>query len=272
MPYQESPYFETPCRTKKLWRYMHIDKFMAMLCEKALYFPNSTLFDDRYEGALSRITSAMVHSTDLFNQTNTPIKQDKAFFEMKKSRDEVLEMTMKDTFEEIFEMKDLVEGIMEMTLGEAFKHLYDKGVSIPHRNSFETLLTNFSNRLMFCNCWFLRETESHSMWAEYGDKRNPTSIAIQTTVENLIESIELTSYQIHIGEIKYKDYDKDHIEGYENFLLKNLNCHDEVLELFYAPVLHKRNIYEDEHEVRAIISFESICEEHLVLCQHLFES
>ena len=31
MPYQESPYFETPARTKPLWQYMHIDKFMSMI-------------------------------------------------------------------------------------------------------------------------------------------------------------------------------------------------------------------------------------------------
>ncbi len=31
MPYQESPYFDTPFHTKTLWRYMHIDKFMSML-------------------------------------------------------------------------------------------------------------------------------------------------------------------------------------------------------------------------------------------------
>ena len=116
---------------------------------------------------------------------------------------------------------------------------------------------------MFCSSWFLKENESHSMWAEYGDKRCPTSIAIQTTIGDLIKSFESTGYQIHIGQVKYKDYNKEHIEGYEDFSSKDLTNPDNVLELFYAPILHKRNLYEDENEVRAIISFESICENHL---------
>ena len=59
--------------------------------------------------------------------------------------------------------------------------------------------------------------------------------------------------------IKYKDYKREHIEGYEDFKLKNLTQSNNVLELFYAPVMHKRDIYNDEHEIRAIISFESVC-------------
>ena len=45
VPYQKSPYFETPQKCKKIWRYMPIDKFMAMLSEESLYFPNIYLFN-----------------------------------------------------------------------------------------------------------------------------------------------------------------------------------------------------------------------------------
>ena len=130
-------------------------------------------------------------------------------------------------------------------------------------HSFQTLLQLFSNHLMFCNSWFLKSTESHSMWEGYGDKTNPTSVAIQTTIGDFIKSIESTSYHIHIGGIKYKDYEREDIEGYEDFPLIDLNNSDNVLKLFYAPILHKRNIYQEEKEVRAIISFETICEEYL---------
>ena len=165
---------------------------------------------------------------------NTPIKQDDAFVRMKKQFEETSEMLSAQLFEE-------------------------SGILLYHKHSFEALLTNFSNNLMFCSSWFLKENESHSMWTEYGDK-SPTSIAIQTTVGNLINSLnDENEYDIHIGKVKYKDYKKEHIEGYEDFKLKNLTEPDNVLELFYAPVMHKRDIYNDEHEVRAIISFESIC-------------
>ena len=236
MPYQKSPYFETPQECKKIWRYMPIDKFMAMLSEESLYFPNIHLFNDRYEGILSNESLREVYKTDLLNTENTPIKQDEEFIRKKNF---VIETLKK--FHPEDERKEILNRL----------------------HSFQTLIRKFSNYLMFCSSWFLKESESHSMWAEYGDKRNPTSIAIQTTVGNLIESFESPNYQIHIGKVKYKDYDKEHIKGYKDFLSKDLTNPDNILELFYAPILHKRNIYEDENEVRAIISFESICENYL---------
>ena len=236
MPYQESPYFKTPQKCKKIWRYMPIDKFMAMLSEKSLYFPNVCSFNDKYEGGLSDKTREEVYKTNLLNAENTPVKQDDEFIRKKNVIIEALEEIHTED-----EMKEILN----------FLH------------SFQTLLRKFSNYLMFCSSWFLKENESHSMWAEYGDKGNPTSVAIQTTVGDLINSIESPDYQVHIGKVKYKDYNTEHIEGYENFLKTDLKNPDNVLKLFYAPIWHKRDIYEDENEVRAIISFESICENHL---------
>ena len=235
MAYQKSPYFKTPQKCEKIWRYMPIDKFMAMLSEESLYFPNVHLFNDRYEGGLSDKTKEKIYKTNLLNEKNTPVKQDEGFIRRKNFIEESTEFYTKH------EMKKILNLL----------------------HSFQTLLKDFSNHLMFCSSWFLKENESHSMWAEYGDKRNPTSVAIQTTVGDLIQSFEPTSYQIHIGQVKYKDYEKEHIKGYKGFLSKDLTNPNDVLKLFYAPVLHKRDIYEDENEVRAIISFESICENHL---------
>ena len=240
MPYRKSPYFETPQKYETIWKYMPIDKFMAMLSEGSLYFPNIYLFNDKSEGKLSSESLKEVNKTDLLNAENTPVKQDDGF---------IRQIRQKDVVEELRESEPHREQEIENILDP------------PH--SFQTLLKDFSNHLMFCNSWFLKGNESHSMWAEYGDKRNPTSVAIQTTVGDLIESFEPTSYQIHIGRIKYKNYNKEHIKGYENFLKKDLKNPNDVLELFYAPILHKRNIYDDEKEVRAIISFESICENYL---------
>lgn len=111
---------------------------------------------------------------------------------------------------------------------------------------------------MFCSSWFLRQNESNAMWTEYGDKRNPTSVAIKTTVGDLIDSLKSTYCQIHIGKVKYIDYKTDHIKSYESFLKSDLTDPNVVLKLFYDPVLHKNDLYKDEDEVRAIISFEYI--------------
>ena len=216
---------------------MHIDKFLAMLSGESLYFPNVYSYNDQFEGTLSNKSLDEIRKISLLDEKNTLIKHDDAFYE----RIELLKDTKK-----IELSKDTSSEPEKMESGRIF----------------EQLLRDFLSHLMYCNSWFQREKESHSMWAEYGDK-SPTSIAIQTTVGDLIKSLESDEYNIHIGKVKYKDYLTEDIGGYEDFPSKDLNDPDNVLKLFYAPFLHKRDVYQDEHEVRAIISFEDVCEEFL---------
>ncbi len=236
MPYQESPHFCTPPRDARIWRYMTIDKFMLILNSNTLYFPNIKKFDDKSEGTLSEKSLDEVYKTHLLNEENTPVKQDEAFIRQKEFIKQAAKSNTKDQLED--KMKAL--------------------------HSFATLLKDFSNHLMFCSCWFRKEHESFTMWGEYGDNRHPSSIALQTTVGDLIDSFEYDEdYDVHIGLVKYKDYRKNHIEGYDNFEQKNLKNPETILRLFYSPILHKKRVFDDEHEVRATISFESICKRHL---------
>ena len=228
MPYEDSRYFETPCHTKTLWRYMHIDKFLAMLSDESLYFPNVYSYNDPFEGTLSNKSLNEIRKISLLDEKNTLIYDDEAFYRKRKS------------------LRELDPEQEKMESGRIF----------------EQLLRDFLSHLMYCNSWFQREKESHSMWAEYGDK-SPTSIAIQTTVGDLIESLESDEYNIHIGKVKYKDYLTEDIEGYEGLPSIDLNNPDKILKLFYAPFLHKRDVYQDEKEVRAIISFEDVSKEFL---------
>ena len=207
---------------------MHIDKFLAMLSGESLYFPNIYLFDDRFEGTLSNKSLDEIRKISLLDEKNTLIYDDEAFYRKRKS------------------LRELDPEQEKMESGRVF----------------EQLLRDFLSHLIYCNSWFQREKESHSMWAEYGDK-SPTSIAIQTTVGNLIDSLESDEYNIHIGMVRYKDYLTEDIEGYEDFPSIDLNDPDNVLKLFYTPFLHKRDVYQDEKEVRAIISFEDVCKEFL---------
>lgn len=218
---------------------MHIDKFLAMLSDESLYFPNVYSYNDPFEGTLSNRSLDKIRKISLLDEKNTPICDDEAFYRKRKSLREPRELALSERAPE----QEKIES------GRIFKNL----------------LRNFLSHLMYCNSWFHREKESHSMWAEYGDK-NPTSVAIQTTVGDLIESLESDEYNIHIGTVKYEDYLTADIEGYEDFPSIesiDLNDPDDVLKLFYAPFLHKRDVYKDEHEVRAIISFEDVCEEFL---------
>lgn len=237
MPYQESPFFDTPPRDAIIWRYMSIDKFMLILNSQTLYFPNIYKFNDKNEGTLSDKSLEEVYKTDLFNEENTPIKQDQAY----NTQREYIKQAAKSHTEEQLEVK------------------------IKTLHSFVTLLKDFSNHFMFCSCWFKKEHESFIMWGEYGDKRHPASIALQTTIGDLIDSfVEYDEdYDVHIGRVKYKDYQKEHIDGYDCFEKENLNDPTNVIKLFYAPILHKKKVFDDEQEVRATISFESICKNHL---------
>ena len=199
-----------------------------MLSGESLYFPNIYLFDDRFEGTLSNKSLDEIRKISLLDEKNTLIYDDEAFYRKRKS------------------LRELDPEQEKMESGRVF----------------EQLLRDFLSHLIYCNSWFQREKESHSMWAEYGDK-SPTSIAIQTTVGNLIDSLESDEYNIHIGMVRYKDYLTEDIEGYEDFPSIDLNDPDNVLKLFYTPFLHKRDVYQDEKEVRAIISFEDVCKEFL---------
>ena len=225
---------------------MHIDKFLAMLNSNTLYFPNVYSYNDKFEGTLSNKSLDEIRKISLLDEKNTLICADEAFYRTRKS------------------LRELDPEQEKMESGRVF----------------EQLLRDFLSHLMYCNSWFQRGKESHSMWAEYGDK-SPTSIAIQTTVGDLIESLkradniykslvyniddslESDKYNIHIGQVRYKDYLTEDIEGYEDFPSIDLNDPDNALKLFYAPFLHKRDVYQDEHEVRAIISFEDVCEDFL---------
>ena len=74
------------------------------------------------------------------------------------------------------------------------------------------------------------------MWAEYGDK-SPTSVAIQTTVGDLMDSLNSNEYNIHIGKVEYKDYSNEHITPYQDLSDTVFTQSNDVLGLFYAPFL-----------------------------------
>ena len=140
---------------------MHIDKFLAMLNDNTLYFPNVYSYNDKFEGTLSKKSIDEICKISLLDERNTPLYDDEAFYRKRKSLREL------DPEQEKTESGRI----------------------------FEQLLRDFLSHLMYCNSWFQRGKESHSMWAEYGDK-SPTSIAIQTTVGDLIESLESDEYNI----------------------------------------------------------------------------
>lgn len=86
---------------------------------------------------------------------------------------------------------------------------------------------------VFISCWHLSEFESAGMWSLYS--KTEEAICIQSTYSKMREIFD---ENINIGMVRYVDYEKEWIP--ENNIL--------------APFLYKRQSFEHEHEIRAIIN------------------
>lgn len=95
---------------------------------------------------------------------------------------------------------------------------------------------------VFVSCWHYNENESAGMWKLYTQEGK--GIAIQTTIPRLKESFKVCSKDIYIGKVVYIDYDKDIFYHGESNSYPALNLG--------VPFIHKRNIFADEREYRAI--------------------
>lgn len=87
---------------------------------------------------------------------------------------------------------------------------------------------------MLINSWHLNEYESASMWKVYS---GGYGICIQSTYSKLCASFKNNTFdQIHIGKVKYLDYDNEWLQE---------------TDIFY-PFVTKRKSFESEKELRVI--------------------
>jgi len=97
-------------------------------------------------------------------------------------------------------------------------------------------ILDYHREITFVSSWYLNEHESAAMWKLY--LSNNAGIAIQSTYQRLIDSLKTyTDFEVHIGRIKYIDYEKEAIPD-GNLL---------------SPFLYKRRSYKHEDELRALI-------------------
>lgn len=90
-------------------------------------------------------------------------------------------------------------------------------------------------RLTAINCWHLSEHESAAMWKLY--LKSNEGIAITSTFNQLKDCLKDENHNIHIGRVKYIDYEEDWLpEGNSLY-----------------PFVHKRKSFEHEQELRAVI-------------------
>ena len=81
------------------------------------------------------------------------------------------------------------------------------------------------------NCWHENKHESAAMWRLY--LKNDEGIAIRSTYARLTKSFDDDeSIAIHVGKVKYKDYDRDNVPA----------------DNFYSLLMHKRRSFAHENE------------------------
>lgn len=133
---------------------------------------------------------------------------------------------------------------------EGIAHKYSKKIDIQNmeedmkRKSSENQLKVFENlrqthmkaarHCMYISCWHSNEFESAALWDLYSKCEG---IAIQSTVDRLKKSFNNEKRDIHIGEVKYINYDTDYVSSSNIFNL----------------VLNKRKSFEHEKEIRCIL-------------------
>lgn len=91
----------------------------------------------------------------------------------------------------------------------------------------------------YINCWFMKPQESYLMWQVYTQSAKQ-GIVIQSTysqLQNIQQNFQQEKCKMHLGQVNYIDYEKESIPN------------DPI-----SPFMHKRNYYEDEQEVRLLIT------------------
>ena len=91
-----------------------------------------------------------------------------------------------------------------------------------------------ARRFVAMNCWHMNEYESDALWKLYL-KGGGEGVAIRSNVGRLKSAIT-DRRDVHIGEVKYIDYEEDSFETRSSF----------------SMFLHKRQSFAHEHELRAM--------------------
>ena len=120
-------------------------------------------------------------------------------------------------------------------------------------DTFDNLIHDFTKHFMFTHCWSISETEDILMWDRY--RHQESTVAIKTVTSKIENALSKSEYPLYIGEIQYRNYETEHIAGFQEYPPKNLSDPNTIEELFYQPVLHKQNLYKSEKEVRIITSY-----------------
>ena len=226
----DKPYIKTPPDDTPLMHYMNIHQLLSILKHKQLTLSTVALYEDSSEATLS-VPSYNEVSEHLLWGDNTPVEKDEGYAFHKKHSTDKTNQFWYDQY-----WKD------ELWKIDTFGHL----------------IYSFSRYFMFTHCWSIADRENILMWDRY--RHQESTIAIKTTMSKIENALNESAYPLYVGKVQYRDYETEHITGFQGFAEKNLSDPKIIEELFYQPVFHKENLYQSEREARIIISYKHITE------------
>jgi len=150
-------------------------------------------------------------------------------------------------FPRLSSLTDPLEGFLSRPTVEMIKSMPDDITPEEQRRREEIANHNLSvmrlgRDILFVSSWHLSPYESAAMWKLY--LRSGEGVAIQSTVQRMMEAFRETPEAVYLGMVKYVDYDKEQIPWDNTFYL----------------ALHKRRSFEHEREIRAIVMRPEIIE------------
>lgn len=193
---------------------MDLSKLLDLLQRDSLYFSRSDLLGDPFEGSIP-LPNHLTGNTHIaiLHQLQELLANDSGTEDEKKERRQLIE--------EIREKFPMVKAFGDTPLNEIAKLFGD----------LSKIRVAFS-RQIFVSCWHINEFESAAMWRLYS--LSSESVCIQSTYSNLASQLPDKAM---VGLVQYIDYNSTPIDA-GNLL---------------TPFIHKRQSFNHEHEVRALI-------------------
>lgn len=205
----------------KIWRYMSLDKLIDILSTRELYFApiSSYSLTDPYEGLVPKV--AMNVWADIIESSIAEVK------EKIKPLHQAINM---------HEKNGIISPRKAKKEREEIDDIFSSKLSHIESVFFK------ATRSITVNCWHQNDYESEGMWRLYSDTNK--GIAIQSTIGNLIDSIE-TEFSVKISEVKYLDYSDPNLKPQDcmvngstmAFLKRHSFSHEKEIRLTISPNL-----------------------------------
>ncbi|OCL91071.1 DUF2971 domain-containing protein [Aliarcobacter thereius] len=199
----------------KIWRYMDLAKFIALLSNRALYFTSASKFNDTYEFYIPKVYTE--------ESKNKSIENMKKKFENTKKLIEKNKMINPNGYYDVIKSMD-----KELEL-----YIYNKN----NCNIEKEVRKKFG-----VSCWHINEYENEALWKIYTNQGQ--GIAIETSVEKLEQSLQFHR-KITFDKVRYEDFNTSIFEkNHENYWLYIKRKAFEYENEFRAVALLDENYFE----------------------------